>query len=110
MKKVGTLDEMTKGWFIGDFSPAVLKTSAFEVGIKKYNKGDYEKAHCHKEADEYTVIITGKVQMNNTTFNEGDIIEVKRNEITNFLCLEDTITAVVKTKSIKHDKYITEHG
>lgn len=110
MRKVGNLDEMTKGWFIGDFSPAVLTTSDFEIGIKKYQKGDYEKAHYHKEAEEYTVIIIGKVQMNDSVFEEGDIIQVKRKEVTDFRCLEDTITAVVKTKSVKNDKYIAEHG
>jgi|694.fasta_scaffold27359_8 quercetin dioxygenase-like cupin family protein len=110
MKKVGVLNEMVKGWFVGDFTPSVFKTSEFEVGVKKYLKGDAEESHYHKEADEYTVVIVGKVQMNNLIFTEGDIIEVKRNEVTNFICIEDTITAVVKTKSVKNDKYIAEHG
>ena len=49
MKKFN-LDEMTKGWFVGDFEPTVIRTSDCEVGVKRYQSGDKESAHFHKEA------------------------------------------------------------
>lgn len=48
--KIARIDEMTKGWFIGNFEHSLLKTNAVEVALKKYKKGDYEKAHYHKIA------------------------------------------------------------
>ena len=46
------LDEMVKGWFVGNFDPSVLKTNDVEVGIKHYTKGEIENSHFHKIATE----------------------------------------------------------
>ena len=63
MKKF-KLDEMTKGWFVGDFEPVAIKTKDCEVGVKYYMAGTKEIAHYHSKAEELTVIISGKVRMN----------------------------------------------
>ena len=39
------LDHMVKGWFVGDFTPTVIKSQEFEVAVKHYKKGDYEPSH-----------------------------------------------------------------
>ena len=69
------LNDMIGGWFIGNFSPSVCKRSDFEVGIKKYKKGEFENAHYHKISTEYTVVISGKVEMGGVVYYEGDIID-----------------------------------
>jgi hypothetical protein len=46
--------------------------------------------------------------MNDIEYIKGDIIQIDENESTDFECIEDTITVVVKTKSIKNDKYIND--
>lgn len=107
MKKF-SLDKMKAGWFIGDFTPSVIRTKEFEVAIKGYNQGDYEKAHHHKIATEVTVIITGSVRMNGRVFYSGEVILIDKNEVVNFEALEDTITAVVKFPSVNNDKYLNE--
>ena len=94
------------GWFIGDFNPVLHKTKDFEVAVKYYKKGDKEPRHFHKLANEYTVIVNGRVSMNGQVFDEGSIIIISKEESTDFEVLEDTATVVVKTKSIKGDKYI----
>jgi hypothetical protein len=99
------LNNFTKGWFIGNFEPTLYNTD-FEVGIKEYKSGDKEQRHFHKEADEFTAIISGKVLMNGIEYAKGDIIKVVKFEDTDFECIEDCITVVVKTKSIKGDKYL----
>jgi quercetin dioxygenase-like cupin family protein len=104
--EVFKLDDMVKGWFIGDFNPSLYKTEAVEVGIKKYKKGDFEESHHHKIATEFTVILTGKVKMNANEYIDGDIIRIEPNCSTNFEALEDTITVVVKLPGAKNDKYI----
>lgn len=102
------LDDFIGGWFIGDFFPSLLQTSNFEIAIKSYQKGDIEKKHLHKIATEYTVIVIGCVKMNDFVYYAGDIIEILPNEPTDFEALTDAITVVVKTPSVKPDKYIIE--
>lgn len=99
------LNDMIRGWLIGNFEPTLYKAD-FEVGIKKYKAGDKEAAHYHKEAKEFTVIVSGKVKMNGIEYYENDIIQVNEHESTDFECIEDCVTVVIKTKSIKGDKYL----
>ncbi|TXJ11001.1 cupin domain-containing protein [Brachyspira aalborgi] len=107
--KIARIDEMTKGWFIGNFEPSLLKTNAVEVALKKYKKGDYEKAHYHKIATEFTVIVSGRVRMNGKEYIEGDIIVIEPNDSTDFEALEDnTVNVVVKIPGANDDKYLTK--
>jgi quercetin dioxygenase-like cupin family protein len=104
--KLHKLDDMVKGWFVGHFTPTVLTTDAFEVGVKMYKKGDREAAHHHKLATELTVVATGRVTMFGREFGPGDIVTVEPGESTAFEALEDTVTVVVKTPSLPNDKYV----
>jgi len=103
--KIKYLDDMTKGWFVGNFEPTVLNTEDVEVAVKKYKKGDYEGRHLHKIATEITVIVSGRVKMNNMEYSGGDIIVIEPNEETDFFVLEDTVTTVVKYPGAPNDKY-----
>lgn len=105
--KIDNLQNMVKGWFIGNFEPSLLKTNDCEVAVKEYKKGDYEGKHFHKIATEFTVIISGRVRMNGVEYKAGDIIVMEPNEITDFECLEDgTKNVVVKIPGANNDKYI----
>lgn len=103
--EVFKLNSMFKGWFIGDFDPSLHKAD-YEVGIKRYISGDKEPKHYHKEAIEFTVVVSGIIKMNDKIYIENDIIKVDLNEEIEFECIEDAITVVVKTKSVKNDKYL----
>jgi hypothetical protein len=100
------LNDFTKGWVIGNFEPTLLKTSDFEIAIKHYNVGDYESEHHHKIATEITIIVEGEVEMNGLKYVKDDIIIIKPNESTDFKCLTNVVTVVIKTPSINNDKYI----
>ena len=105
--KTAKLQDMVKGWFIGNFNPSLLKTNDVEVGVKSYKKGDYEARHYHKIATEFTVIISGKVKMNGVEYGAGDIIVMQPNEATDFECLQDgTTNVVVKFPGANNDKYL----
>lgn len=104
--KHAKLEEMVKGWFVGDFEPTMLKTNQFEVAVKQYKKGDSEEKHFHKIATEITVVASGRVLMCDKEWKAGDIILLEPGEETAFVALEDTITAVVKSPSIHGDKYL----
>lgn len=103
--KVFHLDDMTKGWFVGNFNPTVLSTNQVEVAIKKYKAGEYEPAHHHKVATEITVITDGEVKMNGVVYKTGTILMIEPNTPTDFLALTDVITTVVKYPGANDDKY-----
>ena len=104
--KLHKLKDMFKGWFVGNFEPSLYKTDDVEVAVKNYKAGDGEEKHYHKIATEITVVSKGKVLMNGTEYNEGDVIVIEPMEATDFHALEDTITMVVKIPCVKGDKYI----
>lgn len=104
MKQV-RLEDMIKGWFIGDFEPTLIKTRAVEVAVKEYSKGDREGFHYHRLATEITVISFGRVRMNGVEYGKGDIIVIEPLEVTDFEALDDTVTTVVKYPGAVNDKY-----
>ncbi len=100
------LDDMVKGWFIGAFEPTLHHTNDMEVGVKTYKAGDYEGAHHHKIATEYTVIINGTVEMSGVQYSNGDILKIVPGVSTDFKALTDVTTVVVKVPGANNDKYI----
>jgi hypothetical protein len=56
-------------------------------------------------AEEFTIIVSGEVLMNNVKYSENDIIKINKNETTDFKAITDVITVVVKVPSSKNDKY-----
>lgn len=108
MVKSEKLSNMTKGWFVGNFEPSVLKTNDAEVAVKTYKKGETEAAHFHKIAAEITVVISGKVRMFDREWEAGDIIVVEPNDVTAFEALTDAMNVVVKIPGVNNDKYLTE--
>lgn len=104
--KIFKLNNMIKGYFVGNFSPSAYKSNVCEVALKRYKKDEFEARHYHKIATELTLIIKGSVMMNGKIFNEGDIILIEPNESTDFRALKDSITAVVKLPSVKNDKFM----
>ncbi len=105
MKKYN-LKDYVRGWIVGDFEPSILKTKDFEFMVHYYKKGEKEAKHLHKLADEITVIVSGEFKMNGEILLKGDVIHLIPNTAVDFECLEDGATAVVKTPSVKGDKYI----
>ena len=51
--RTARLEDMVKGWFVGNFEPTLIKTNDVEVAVKSYNKGDYEEKHYHNRAHCY---------------------------------------------------------
>lgn len=100
------LNDFIGGWFIGNFFPSILKTKDFEVSVKYYKAGDKDEEHVHLKADEYTLVISGKVKMNDKIFIEKDIIHVEKGEYVKFEALEETVNLIIKVPSVINDKII----
>ena len=103
--KTAKLNDMTKGWFVGNFEPTVYRTNNVEVAVKTYGAGAYEARHYHKIATEITVVTKGIVKMNGIEYSAGDIIIVEPEETTDFCALTDAETVVVKIPGANNDKY-----
>lgn len=99
---------MIKGWFVGNFDPTIFRTHDVEVALKRYSSGEYEERHHHKIATEITVIVSGRVRMNDKEYGADDIIVIPPGESTDFEVLEDTVTVVVKLPGANNDKYLGE--
>ena len=104
--KVEKLNNMTKGWFIGNFDPSLYKTNDVEVAVKSYKAGDFEDKHYHKIATEYTVILDGEVEMNGIRYKKNDIIVMEPGDATDFRAITDSMNVVVKIPGANNDKYL----
>ncbi len=100
------LDDMVKGWFVGNFVPSAFSTDTCEVAVKRYRAGDSEEAHFHKIATEITLVLSGRVQIAGRSWTAGDIVVLNPGEVTSFDAFEDSVTVVVKVPGATNDKYI----
>ncbi|MEK9621810.1 MAG: hypothetical protein VXA66_01385 [Alphaproteobacteria bacterium] len=107
MKKA-QLDDMFKGWFVGDFNPTAFSTDQCEVAVKTYKEGDSDAAHYHKLAHEITLVLNGTVSMLDQTWQSGDIVVIEPGEVSSFTALTDATLVVVKVPGAKDDKYLAD--
>lgn len=103
--KISRIDDYFKGWFIGNFDPAVLKTDQFEVGVLFYPKGIHHQKHFHRLATEYNVLVQGSFILSGTKLNAGDVFILEPDEIADPEFLEDCTIVCVKVPSLPGDKY-----
>ena len=106
--KTARLEDLVKGWFVGNFEPTLYRTKDVEVAVKSYKAGDREDAHYHKIATEITVIVSGRVRMNGVEYGAGDIVVMAPGDVTDFEALTDAVNAVVKLPGANNDKYMSE--
>ena len=103
--KVTRLSDYTRGWVIGDFEPSALRTKDFEVAVLTHKQGEIWPAHYHKEGVEYNILISGKMVIQGTELNAGDVFVLDRYEVADPVFLEDCKVVCVKTPSIPSDKF-----
>jgi hypothetical protein len=103
--RIDNIKSYTNGWFIGNFSPSLLKTEAFEVAHHFYHKGFKGTPHLHKIATEYNYILSGKLVASGKNLSDGDIFVYEPFEMSDVVFLEDTHLIIVKTPSVPNDKY-----
>ena len=99
------IEDFYRGWLIGDFEPSLIRTKDFEVGVLTHKKGEYWPKHYHKLADEYNVLLEGKMSVNGQNLNKGDVFIIEKNEVSEPVFLEDCTVLVIKVPSVIGDKY-----
>ena len=106
--EIKRIEEMTRGWFVGNFNPSVFMTADFEVGYLRHSKGEKWGKHYHKKAIEINYLIRGKMKIHDHLLTTGDIFTIFPYEIADPEFLEDCELIVVKVPSIIGDKYEVE--
>lgn len=104
--KVDNIKFMKDGWFVGDFEPSAFKTSEFEICYKFHHKGEKWDTHFHKKATEVNLLLEGRMVIQDTLLEAGDIFTLYPFEIADPDFLEDCTLIVIKTPSIPGDKYV----
>jgi anti-sigma factor ChrR (cupin superfamily) len=104
------LDDMVRGWFVGDFEPVAHRTGEVEVAIKHYRAGDAEPRHVHRISTELTAVVSGTVRMDGRDLGAGDILTLAPGEPCDFVAVTDAVVVAVKVPAAKDDKYLVEAG
>lgn len=102
------IDNMKRGWFIGDFEPTAFKTKDFEVGYKLHKKGEIYETHYHTQTTEINLVVSGHMQMQGKELKKGDIFIVGPYEVSDPIFFEDTEVVCVKYPGIINDKICFE--
>lgn len=100
------LEAFTGGWFIGDFSPAIINSPSAEVGVKHFVQGDREPEHYQRICQEVTAVVTGECRIGNARLSAGDVFLIDPLEPADFEALSDVTLVVVKLPSIPSDKVL----
>jgi quercetin dioxygenase-like cupin family protein len=102
----GRLEDMFRGWVIGDFEPSLLKTQDFEVAILLHKKAEEWPAHYHKIATEYNILLSGTMSVCGKELVEGDTFTILPNEVAAPVFHEDCRIVCIKVPSLPDDKYL----
>ena len=93
------------GWFIGNFSPSVFRTSDFEIAYKTHAKDEEWPTHYHAQAEEINYLISGNMSINNIELVAPIIFVIDKNEIAKPVFKTDVSLIVVKIPSVINDKF-----
>jgi quercetin dioxygenase-like cupin family protein len=102
------LDDFTRGWFVGNFSPTLIPTEAVEVAVQRYQAGAHEPRHVHRIATELTLVVAGRARMNGEEIQAGEIIRLPPGTAADFEAVTEVTTVVVKVPCVKGDKYLCD--
>lgn len=106
MKRFRLSDAGARGWFIGDFANAVLRTDLFEVCFQTNLAGTGYPRHYHREITEIQLITRGCMILNGEEYRAGDIVVIEPGDENEAVYVEETDTVAVKTPSRPQDKYL----
>ena len=100
------INDMFRGWFIGNFEPAVLKNSGFEIGYLLHKQGEKWDTHYHNNIDEVNLLIKGKMILNDIEIRPNEIFVIKHKTIACPIFLEDCYIICIKIPFMVGDKTI----
>lgn len=104
--KIIPLENFDRGYFIGDFPKALVRTNAFEVSYKYHKKEDKHEKHYHKFTTEFVLITKGNVIVNGTKIGAGNIFILEPYMVNEIEYLDDVELVIVKSPSLPNDRVV----
>jgi len=104
--QVNKIDEYTKGWFVGNFSPVLIHSSDYEIAVKWFKAGEKEPLHKQIIATEITVVVAGEIRLGGKFFSQGDVVTIPPGEFAEFESITDSALVCIKTPSLPNDKVL----
>ena len=105
MKRFRLSESGDRGWFIGNFEKAVVRTDQFEVNWQTNPRG-HGTNHYHKVITEVQLVTRGRMLVNGQVFEPGDICVLEPGDISQIDYLEEVDTVAIKFPSAPDDKYL----
>jgi quercetin dioxygenase-like cupin family protein len=93
------IENFSEGWIIGDFSPSILRTRNFEVGLLLCKKGKEWPSRFHTESSKYILLIEGLMVINDQLIHPGDLFVLSPHEPTRPEFLENSRILVVSVST-----------
>lgn len=106
--QINRIEEYVNGWFLGNFSPAILRSAEYEIAVKWFKAGDSEPLHKQLIATEITVVVDGEINLGGKIFIKGDVITIPPGESAAFESITDSSLVCIKTPSLPNDKVIEQ--
>jgi dTDP-glucose pyrophosphorylase len=100
------LEDMFRGWFLGNFEPSVFKHAGVEIGYLFHKKGEKWPTHYHSNIVEVNLLIEGKMIINDIEINKNQIFVIDKKVLACPIFLEDCRIICVKLPSMVGDKII----
>ena len=104
--QVNKIDEFTKGWFVGNFSPVLIHSSDYEIAVKWFKAGEKEPLHKQIIATEITVVVACEIRLGGKVFSQGDVVTIPPGEFAEFESITDSALVCIKTPSLPNDKVL----
>lgn len=104
--KTHKLSDFTRGWVIGDFTPSLLKTTQFEVGVMHHHQGEQWPHHIHLIATEYNIMVSGEMTIQGVLLKAGDVFVLEPGDVADPVFHQDCVIVCVKVPSVKGDKHL----
>ena len=98
------VDQFHQGWLIGAFSPSLVRTKEFEIGIKRFSLGQSEPCHFQKIASEITIVIEGRILLAGQECGPGEGVLIPPGVHGTFESLSPSLVIAVKIPSAPQDK------
>jgi dTDP-glucose pyrophosphorylase len=100
------VEDMFRGWFMGNFEPTVFKHSGVEVGYLCHKKGEKWQTHYHNNIIEINLLVEGKMILNDIEINKNEIFKIDPKVIACPIFLEDCYIICIKVPYMVGDKII----
>ena len=100
------IEDMFRGWFVGNFEPSVMKNTGFEIGYLFHKKGEKWLTHYHNNLIEVNLLIDGKMILNDLEINKNEIFVIDKKVLACPIFLEDCYIICIKIPQMVGDKVI----